>query len=633
MVPPAVHPMKVCQPHHRFSVSSRIACVASALLIGACSPVSTPQSTQVVKHADGSLMPPFMNDPMEPVNRGLWGFNRGLMTGIVEPSSRVYRVIVPKPARKSVNNFARNGIYPGRAINLMLQGRWQGVGDESLRFLCNTTAGVGGFFDVATRWKIPKAEADFGQTFYKWGWKPNAYLMLPFAGPSDDSHGLGFAFDKVAQPWTYLGPISYATTYNRLSDSASEMDRFMRSEADPYAVVKYAWTYMAKEEDPDWRTSGAIDLSTMETMGVAKIACKDPDFHISGKEMSVRIPTTGRRMKFNCWMQKEAAPVIYIVPGLSSHRLSSMTLAFAEHLYQNGYSVVGTTGIFHPEFMENASTADLPAYPPVDCRDLLVEMTEIDKLLERKNPGHLGKRAFVGFSMGAFQALHMAANESKHGADLMKFDRYLAINPPLNLQQGVVKIDGFNNAPMAWPEKERDFLVSNTLHKAAKMMTLPPTGGPPPFDGIESEFLIGLSFKLTLRDALFSSQWRNNMGVLQTPLSKWRRDPCYEEILNYSFRDYFVKFVLPYYKTKGIGLSDFRREGNLMNFSNKLRSNPRVRVITNRNDFLLQNKDLSWLESTLGSKRVKIFPNGGHLGNLTSDPVQSAVLESLGGLK
>jgi pimeloyl-ACP methyl ester carboxylesterase len=414
----------------------------------------------------------------------------------------------------------------------------------------------------------------------------------------------------------------------------------MRSEADPYAVVKYAWTYASKEDEPDWRTSGKIDLSTMETMGVAKIACKDPDFRHSGREMSVRIPTTGRRMKFNCWLQPgpglvqaAAAPVVYIVPGLSSHRLSQMTLAFAEHLYQNGYSVVGTTGIFHPEFMENASTADLPAYPPVDCRDLLVEMTEIDKLLEQKYPGRLGKRAFAGFSMGAFQALHMAANEAKHDPGLMKFDRYLAINPPLNLHHGVVTIDGFNNAPMAWPEDKRDFLVSNTLHKVAKMMTLPQSGSPLPFDGIESEFLIGLSFKLTLRDAIFSSQWRNNMGVLQTPLSKWRRDPCYEEILNYSFRDYFVKFVLPYYKTKGISLSDFRREGNLMNFSNKLRSNPRVRVLTNRNDFLLQNKDFSWLESTLGSKRVKIFPGGGHLGNLTTAPVQSAVLECLDGLK
>jgi ABC-type transporter lipoprotein component MlaA/pimeloyl-ACP methyl ester carboxylesterase len=625
--------MRDCSPHHRFSVSLRPACVALALLLGACSPVTPPQPAQAVKQADGSLMPPFMNDPLEPMNRGLWGLNRGLMSGIIEPSSRVYRAIVPQPARRSINNFTRNGIYPGRAINLMLQGRWQGVGDESLRFLCNTTAGVGGFFDVATRWKIPKAEADFGQTFYRWGWKPNAYLMLPFAGPSDDSHGLGWAFDKVAEPWSYIGPISYATSYNRLSDTAGETDRFMRSEPDPYAVVKYAWTYASKEEEPDWRTSGAIDLPTMETMGVVKIACQNPDFRHSGREMSVRIPSTGRRMKFNCWLQPDAAPVVYIVPGLSSHRLSQMTLAFAEHLYQNGYSVVGTTGIFHPEFMENASTTALPAYPPVDCRDLLVEMTEIDKLLERKNPGRLGKRAFVGFSMGAFQALHMAANESKHDAGLMKFDRYLAINPPVSLHHGVVRIDGFNNAPMAWPEDKRDFLAGNALHKAAKMMKMPPSDGPPPFDRIESEFLIGLTFKLTLRDAIFSSQWRNNMGVLKTPLSKWRRDPCYEEILNYSYRDYFIKFVLPYYQTKGISLADFRREGNLINYGGKLRANPNVRVLTNRNDFLLKAEDLSWLQSTLGGKRLKVFPNGGHLGNLTTAPVQSAVLESLGGLK
>lgn len=609
-------------------------------MLAACSPLGTPRDetsrTQVVKHADGSLMPPFMNDPIEPVNRGLWAVNHGLLVGVVEPSSRVYRALVPEPARRSINNFTRNAIYPGRVVNLMLQGRWNGAGDESLRFLCNTTAGVGGLFDVATRWKMPKADADFGETFYKWGWKPNSYLVIPFVGPSDDSHGLGWAFDEAAQPWNYANPyrrISYGTTYNRISDSAGEAARFLRSEADPYAVTKYAWTYASKEEEPDWRTKGKIDLSTMETLGVVKIACKDPDFRHSGREMSVRIPSTGRSINFNCWMQPQAAPLVYIVPGLSSHRLSQMTLAFAEHLYQNGFSVVATTGIFHPEFMENASTADLPAYPPVDCHDLAVEMTEIDRLLERKNPGKLGKRAFVGFSMGAFQALHMAANESKQGAGLVKFDRYLAINPPVNLHHGVVRIDSLNNAPMAWPENERDFLAGNALHKAAKMLTLPPTNGPLPFDGIESEFLIGLTFKLTLRDAIFSSQWRHNMGVLHTPLSKWRRDPCYEEILNYSFRDYFLKFVVPYYKTKGIGLDDFRREVNLTSYSGKLRSNPKVRVLTNRNDFLLQAEDVSWLESTFTGKRLKIFPSGGHLGNLTSAPVQGAVLESLGGLK
>ena len=50
-----------------------------------------------------------------------------------------------------------------------------GARDESYRFACNTTVGVAGFFDVATRWKIAKSEADFGQTFGQWGWQPRCF--------------------------------------------------------------------------------------------------------------------------------------------------------------------------------------------------------------------------------------------------------------------------------------------------------------------------------------------------------------------------------------------------------------------------------------------------------------------------
>jgi phospholipid-binding lipoprotein MlaA len=113
------------------------------------------------------------------VNRVIWGFNQELMSRVVKPTSRVYRLAVPQPARAGIGNFGTNLTYPVRLINNLLQGKWNGARDESYRFALNTTAGLGGFFDVATKWNIPKADADFGQTFGQWGWKPHCFLMLP----------------------------------------------------------------------------------------------------------------------------------------------------------------------------------------------------------------------------------------------------------------------------------------------------------------------------------------------------------------------------------------------------------------------------------------------------------------------
>ena len=144
-----------------------------------------------------------------PFNRAMWAFNKGLMTDVIKPTSRVYRYVVVKPVRTGINNFSYNLLYPGRLINNLLQGKWIGARDESRRFLYNSTVGVAGFWDVATKWKIPKSEADFGQTFGKWGWQPDFFIMLPFFGPSNDRDTVGLAADTAANPLLYIAPLRF----------------------------------------------------------------------------------------------------------------------------------------------------------------------------------------------------------------------------------------------------------------------------------------------------------------------------------------------------------------------------------------------------------------------------------------
>jgi ABC-type transporter lipoprotein component MlaA len=96
---------------------------------------SSPSSVQTV------VLPKSVPDPIEPVNRARWAFNRELMTGLIKPTSRVYRFIVVKPVRTGIGNFGRNLTYPGRLINNLLQGKWTGARDETCRFFCNSTVG------------------------------------------------------------------------------------------------------------------------------------------------------------------------------------------------------------------------------------------------------------------------------------------------------------------------------------------------------------------------------------------------------------------------------------------------------------------------------------------------------------
>jgi ABC-type transporter lipoprotein component MlaA/pimeloyl-ACP methyl ester carboxylesterase len=600
------------------------------------------------------VLPKSVPDPIEPVNRVMWAFNKELMTGVIKPTSRVYRSIVVKPVRTGFGNMGKNITYPDRLINNLLQGKWKGARDETYRFLCNSIIGVAGFWDVAAKWKIQKSDADFGQTFGRWGWKPGCFLMLPILGPSNERDTLGWAADTGANPLLYLGSLkfsetdpltyhgaytyfTYAVAYNNISDSVVEDVRFSQAEMDPYSEVQYAWTFVRANRVADFQVKGKQDEASLETLESVFFTYKDPEFPERDKTRSVLIPATGRKLKFTYWLQPRNAPVVYIVPGLGAHRLAENSLALAELVYKNGFSAVCVSSPFNSEFMDHASTAAMPAFVPVDGHDLHVALTEIDRRLNAMYPGRLGSKALMGYSMGAFQSLYVASTEPTNQLPLIKFDRYVAVNTPVQLLHGVAKLDEFYRAPLSWPVAERTDDIENTFLKVAalsKNKLSPQTSLP--FSAIESKFLIGLTFRYMLRDIIYSSQRRNNMGVLKQPVRNLRRDPVYQEILQYSYQDYFEKFAVPYYESRGMSspaAATLKTAGDLRTYDAGLRANPKIRVIVNQNDFLLADEDLAWLRATFTPEQLTVFAEGGHLGNLFNPTVQKTILGALSGLK
>ena len=634
------------------------------------------------------VLPKSVPDPIEPFNRVMWGFNKALMTGVIKPTSKVYRFVVVKPIRTGIGHFGKNLTYPGRAINNLLQGKWSGARDESYRFVCNTTVGIAGIFDPATKWKIPKSDADFGQTFGQWGWKPQCFLMLPVFGPSNERDTLGLAADTAANPLlyiapykfnannplTYLGPYSYFTytvMYNDLSDSVGEYVRFSQAEMDPYSEIQYAWTFARENQVANFQVKGKQDEASLETLESVFFTFKNPEFPGRGKTRSVLIPATGKKLKFTFWLQPGKANVVYIVPGLGSHRLAEPSLALAELVYSNGFSAVCVSSPFNSEFMEHASTAAMPAYLPVDGHDLHVALTEIDHRLHALYPDRLGNRALMGYSMGAFESLYIAATEptnpppsdfgatsqlpvrrpARHsprgdsgspgeGRPLIKFDRYVAINTPIRMEYGISKLDEFYRAPLDWPLAERADDIENTFLKVAALskLTLTPRSSLP-FSAVESKFLIGMTFRFMLRDIIFSSQRRNNQGVLQHPIRNFKRNPLYQEILQYSYQDYFEKFAIPYYQSRGLdsqtqaapkqAAEEIEKAGDLRTYDAGLRANRDIRVIVNQNDFLLADEDLAWLHATFATNQLTVFAQGGHLGNLSNPGVQKSIMAAL----
>jgi len=317
---------------------------------------------------------------------------------------------------------------------------------------------------------------------------------------------------------------------------------------------------------------------------------------------------------------------------LGGHRLAEASIALAELVYKNGFSAVLISSPFNSEFMEHASTVALPAYLPADGHDLHVALTEIDHHLHEMYPDRLGNKALMGYSMGAFETMYIASTAPTN--HLLQFDRYVAINTPVRIAYGISKLDSFYRAPLEWPAAERSNDLENTFLKVAALSRgkLTPNTSLP-FSAIESQFLIGLAFRFDLRDIIYSSQRRNNQGILQVPINNWRRNPVYQEILQYSFQDYFQKFVIPYYQRHGLAADTaktLQAAGDLRTYDAGLHANHEIRVIVNENDFLLTDEDLMWLHATFDpEKQLTVFSRGGHLGNLFNPMVQKSILAAL----
>ena len=150
-------------------------------------------------------------DPSEQRNRATLEFNQGLNKSVIYPVAKTYREGVPEPVRDSIEAFANNLGEPLIFANDVLQLRAEAAGTTLARFAMNSTFGLGGLVDVASREKLPRQTGDFGQTLYVWGVRDSEYLVLPVFGPTNTRDLIGSTVEFVAlTPINWLAPAGIA---------------------------------------------------------------------------------------------------------------------------------------------------------------------------------------------------------------------------------------------------------------------------------------------------------------------------------------------------------------------------------------------------------------------------------------
>ena len=188
-----------------------------------------------------------LEDPLEGINRAVFGFNDAIDVALLRPLAWTYNKLVPDPAILAVRRFFDNLGSPVIFANDVLQGALSDAGTTVARFVVNSTAGVAGLFEVADGLGLPRHSADFGQTLHSYGIGSGPYLMLPLLGPATVRDGIGRIVDTFTDPTQYLlsGAAALGLTGGRVLSKREEFlpltDELKAASLDYYSAVRSAY--------------------------------------------------------------------------------------------------------------------------------------------------------------------------------------------------------------------------------------------------------------------------------------------------------------------------------------------------------------------------------------------------------
>jgi len=235
----------------------------------ALTPVSLPRVAPISEPAPTSVQATTTpGDPWEKVNRRVYKANRKVDAAVLRPAAMAYKKVMPRPIRRGLRNFLANLGEPMVFINDILQMKIAKGVKTVARFAANSTFGVGGLMDPATKAGLKHHDNNFGVTLARYGVPAGPYVFLPLLGPSTVRDLVGSGVDLAANPLTFA-KFSGVNVFHTSTTLVAGLDE--RAEADPdlkaidemgtdsYATMRSLYLQNARAEI----TGGEVDIANL----------------------------------------------------------------------------------------------------------------------------------------------------------------------------------------------------------------------------------------------------------------------------------------------------------------------------------------------------------------------------------
>jgi hypothetical protein len=329
-------------------------------------------------------------------------------------------------------------------------------------------------------------------------------------------------------------------------------------------------------------------------------------------------------LRYRFYQQKGLAPLVFIIPGLSGSAYVGTARYVAEWLADHGFHVLIIPSPLNWNFALAASVSGYPGYTLDDTKDLYSAMRLVLDDVKTSRHAEIGKIGMLGFSDGALYTGYISKMDSEQKR--IGIDRYLLINPPLNLLDAARKIDQMAKIGKGYSKDKKFDLeayafgegmeaMKNNIDDPAYFANWNKRLG---LNDQEIEYLIGKNINDSVGDAVYVIDIEKNEKVLKTQVSWKFRSARIKEARSYGLMGYVQKFLIPHLRKtgqKGMDIKTLGAVDSLRDIGPILQKNQTAFLMHNQDDIFVSKSDVAYLNKLFGD-RATIYPYGGHLGNL-----------------
>ncbi|MCM0081571.1 alpha/beta hydrolase [Geomonas sp. Red32] len=334
---------------------------------------------------------------------------------------------------------------------------------------------------------------------------------------------------------------------------------------------------------------------------------------------------TGLRCTF-AW-QKKKAPLVFLIAGTGASDRADKLITMLKAFYHAGFHVITLPSPTNANFIVSASRSCIPGDLTDDSADLYHAM----EVAWEKVRGEIEVSSFnlCGYSLGGDQAAFVAKLDEDR--QVFNFRKVLMIDPSVSIYTSITRIEDLLKKVPGGPHQEGIFfnrMLSrfSEYYRSSNFVTLNDEFlytmyRERLFSSEETGGLISLTFRINLGGMIFASDVMTNSGYI-VPKNKvlMQSDSLYDYFMvssHLSFFEYFNEYFYPYFQSKrpGLTIQQLAAAQSLKSIEGYLANTPKIGVVANENDFLMGPGDLEYLRNLFGP-RLKVYPKGGHLGNL-----------------